>query len=88
MTKRSAWLYFNQARAVERNIQLQSDSGEQQVFIHDKTFFIKYFFSQKMFIIDSVLEPLLPISFKNASFTQDVTAGKLLKRFEFYDQIF
>jgi len=69
VTKRSAWLYFNQARAVERNIQLQSDSGEQQ----------------KMFIIDSVLEPLLPISFKNASFTQDVTAGKLLKRSTLYN---
>lgn len=69
VTKRSAWLYFNQARAVERNIQLQSDSGEQQ----------------KMFIIDSVLEPLLPISFKNASFTQDVTAGKLLERSTLYN---
>jgi len=69
VTRRSAWLYFNQARAVERNIELQSDSGEQQ----------------KMFIIDSVLEPLLPISFRNASFTQDVTAGKLLQRSTLYN---
>jgi len=69
ITKRSAWLYFTQARAVEKNINLQSDSGEQQ----------------KMFIIDSVLEPLLPISFKNASYTQGVTAGKLLQRSTLYN---
>ena len=32
VTKRSAWLYFNQARALERNIRLKSDSGEEQVY--------------------------------------------------------
>ena len=52
ITKRSAWLYFNQARTLERNINLNSDTGEEQ----------------KMFIIDSVLEPLVPISAKNATF--------------------
>ena len=31
VTRRSVWLYFNQARAVERDIKLQSDSGEEQV---------------------------------------------------------
>ena len=35
---------------------------------------------QAVFIIDSVLEPLLPIQIRNASFTQDVTAGKLLEK--------
>ena len=64
ITKRSAWLYFNHARTLERNINLNSDTGEEQ----------------KMFIIDSVLEPLLPISAKNATFSQDVTAGKLLEK--------
>jgi hypothetical protein len=37
-------------------------------------------FLQAVFIIDSVLEPLLPIQIKNATFTQDVTAGKLLEK--------
>ena len=64
VTKRSAWLYFNHARVLERDIALVSDTGEEQ----------------KMFIIDSVLEPLLPISAKNATFSQDVTAGKLLEK--------
>ena len=64
ITRRSAWLYFNHARVLERNIKLNSDSGEEQM----------------MFIIDSVLEPLLPISAKNATFSQDVTAGKLLEK--------
>ena len=64
ITKRSAWLYFNHARVLERNINLSSDTGEEQ----------------RMFIIDSVLEPLLPISAKNATFSQDVTAGKLLEK--------
>ena len=35
---------------------------------------------QRMFIIDAVLEPLLPISVRNATFSQDVTAGKLLEK--------
>ena len=65
ITKRSAWLYFNHARVLERNINLSSDTGEEQ----------------RMFIIDSVLEPLLPISAKNATFSQDVTAGKLLEKY-------
>ena len=30
ITKRSAWLYFNHARALERNIRLQSDTGDQE----------------------------------------------------------
>ena len=30
ITKRSAWLYFNQARTLERNINLNSDTGEEQ----------------------------------------------------------
>ena len=64
VTKRSAWLYFNHARALERNISLESDTGEEQ----------------RMFIIDAVLEPLLPISVRNATFSQDVTAGKLLEK--------
>ena len=69
ITKRSAWLYFNHARTLERNINLNSDTGEEQ----------------KMFIIDSVLEPLLPISAKNATFSQDVTAGKLLEKSTLYN---
>ena len=64
VTKRSAWLYFNHARALERNISLEADTGEEQ----------------RMFVIDSVLEPLLPISVRNATFSQDVTAGKLLEK--------
>ena len=35
---------------------------------------------QRLFVIDSVLEPLLPISARNATFTQEVTAAKLLER--------
>merc|ERR1712088_250295 len=69
ITKRSAWLYFNHARTLERNINLNSDTGEEQ----------------KMFIIDSVLEPLLPISAKNATFSQGVTAGKLLEKSTLYN---
>ena len=38
-----------------------------------------------MFVIDSVLEPLLPISAKNATFSQDVTAGKLLEQSTLYN---
>ena len=34
-----------------------------------------------IFIIDSVLEPLLTNSIRNASFNQDITAGKLLARY-------
>jgi hypothetical protein len=64
VTKRSGWLYFSQARALERNIKLTSDSGEEQ----------------RVFIIDSVLEPLLTNSIRNSSFNQGVTAGKLLAR--------
>ena len=33
-----------------------------------------------VFVIDSVLEPLLTNSIRNASFNQDITAGKLLAR--------
>ena len=33
-----------------------------------------------VFIIDSVLEPLLTNSIRNASFNQEITAGKLLAR--------
>ena len=36
--------------------------------------------SQMVFVIDSVLEPLLTNSIRNASFNQDITAGKLLAR--------
>ena len=43
---------------------LVSDSGEEQ----------------RMFVLDAVLEPLLPISARNATFSQDVTAGKLLEK--------
>jgi len=69
VTRRSGWLYLNQARATERDIQLTSDSGLQQV----------------MFVIDSVLEPLVPTSIKNATYTQHVTALKLLQRSTLYN---
>jgi len=69
VTKRSGWLYFSQARAIERSIKLTSDSGEEQM----------------VFIIDSVLEPLLTNSIRNASFNQDITAGKLLARTTLYN---
>jgi len=69
VTKRSGWLYFSQARAIERSIKLTSDSGEEQM----------------VFIVDSVLEPLLTNSIRNASFNQDITAGKLLARTTLYN---
>jgi len=69
ITKRSGWLYFSQARALERSIKLTSDSGEEQM----------------VFVIDSVLEPLLTNSIRNASFNQDITAGKLLARTTLYN---
>ena len=62
--RRSAWLYFNHGRVLERRVDLVSDSGEEQ----------------RMFVLDAVLEPLLPISARNATFSQDVTAGKLLEK--------
>ena len=63
--RRSAWLYFNHGRVLERRMDLVSDSGEEQ----------------RMFVLDAVLEPLLPISARNATFSQDVTAGKLLEKY-------
>lgn len=69
VTKRSGWLYFSQARALEKNIRLTSDTGEEQM----------------VYVIDSVLEPLLTNSIRNASLTQAVTAGKLLARTTLYD---
>jgi len=69
VTKRSGWLYFSQARALERSIKLMSDTGEEQM----------------VFVIDSVLEPLLTNSIRNASFNQDITAGKLLARTTLYN---
>ena len=35
---------------------------------------------QMVYVIDSVLEPLLTNSIRNASLTQHITAGKLLAR--------
>jgi len=69
VTKRSAWIYFNQARVLEKNIFLDLGRGEQQV----------------VYIIDSVLEPLLPISIRNHTISQDITAAKLLERSTLYN---
>ncbi|XP_023344668.1 fasciclin-1 [Eurytemora carolleeae] len=69
VTRRSAWIYFNQARVLEKNIVLNLGGTEQQI----------------VYILDGVLEPLLPISVKNATFTQDVTAGKLLQLSTLYN---
>ena len=82
------WCWSNfpncsQARALERSIKLTSDSGEEQVTIvnihlrHDN---LRHCLHQMVFVIDSVLEPLLTNSIRNASFNQDITAGKLLAR--------
>jgi len=68
VTRHSAWLYFNQARAIERNIVLQLGGGEIQV----------------VYIIDGVLEPLLPVSVNNASLMQDISAGDFLARSTLY----
>ena len=40
-----------------------------------------------VFIIASVLEPLLTNSIRNASFNQEITAGKLLARYIIKSQI-
>ena len=41
-----------------------------------------------VFVIDSVLEPLLTNSIRNASFNQDITAGKLLARWVNFTTLF
>ena len=69
ITRRSGWLYFNQARAVERDIVLQSDGHDTQV----------------AYVIDSVLEPLVTISIRDSSFSQRVTAEKLLEKSTLYN---
>ena len=77
----------SQARALERSIKLTSDSGEEQVTsiviktnIHLRYDNLRHCLHQMVFVIDSVLEPLLTNSIRNASFNQDITAGKLLAR--------
>ena len=87
------WCWSNfpnssQARALERSIKLTSDSGEEQVTVVIKTIVnihlyldnLRHCLHQMVFVIDSVLEPLLTNSIRNASFNQDITAGKLLAR--------
>ena len=82
------WCWSNfpnssQARALERSIKLTSDSGEEQVTIvniHLRLDNLRHCLHQMVFVIDSVLEPLLTNSIRNASFNQDITAGKLLAR--------